>query len=55
MAESALRTICLAYKKIENKENVESRDERQVRDIEKNNLTLLLICGIKDILREGVK
>ncbi len=55
MADKALRTICLAYKTISKKSDIQSKDEKGVRNIEKSDLILVAICGIKDILREGVK
>lgn len=54
MANMSLRTICLAYKKINPHDDILTADKKEVRNIEKQNLILVAICGIKDPLREGV-
>ena len=51
MAKKALRTICLAYKNIPNSADVTTKDEKGVYNIEKNDLILLAVLGIKDIIR----
>jgi P-type Ca2+ transporter type 2B len=54
MAESSLRTLCLAYKPISDTENVESKDQKGIYEVEKNNLTMLCILGVRDIPRQEV-
>lgn len=55
MANDALRTIGLCYKKIDiNNEDIETKDKRGVFDYEKSGFTLIGICGIKDIIRSEV-
>lgn len=50
-----MRTLCLAFKDLgSNEEDVEPTDEKGVRDIEKHDLILVAICGIRDNLRDGV-
>lgn len=55
MADKALRTICLAYKMLPKKTDLQSKDDKGVRTVEKSDLILVAICGIKDILRVGVE
>ena len=55
MADQSLRTICVAYKDIEGSEDFKSCDEYGVYNIEKFNLTMVALIGIKDILRPEVK
>jgi Ca2+ transporting ATPase len=55
MATQALRTICMAYKEIKGDEDFVTQDEHGVYEIEKTNLILFAILGIKDILRPTVK
>lgn len=54
MAESSLRTLCIAYKKISNNEDLEFKDEKGVFAVEKTGLTLLCIAGVRDIPRKEV-
>jgi len=55
MASEALRTIMLAYKDIEpGAENDAQKDDKGVAEIEKEGLTCIAICGIKDIVRPEV-
>lgn len=54
MANDALRTICLAYKDLNGKEDLESKDNLGVYDIETSDLTLVAIFGIADIVRPEV-
>ncbi len=54
MADNALRTIVLAYREIKDSDDVESKNNLGVFDIETKDLTCLAIFGIKDILREEV-
>ena len=54
MAMKALRTICIAYKDIGEYEDIESKDERNVYEIEKSDLIIIGIFGIRDALRKGV-
>jgi Ca2+ transporting ATPase len=55
MASLALRTLCLAYKDIEPNDDLEASDANGIHEIEKNNLILFCIVGIKDVLRPNVK
>lgn len=55
MAEHSLRTLTLAYKVLNGKEDFEEVDESNVYEIEKKGFTLLAIIGIKDALRANVK
>lgn len=53
-ASQALRTICLAYKDVTDGMNGPKHDEpadAEIKDIEKKDLTLICILGIKDIVR----
>ena len=54
MAQSSLRTLCLAYKPISETENITSKDQKGVFEVEKNNLTMLCILGVRDIPRKEV-
>jgi Ca2+ transporting ATPase len=54
MAESSLRTLCLAYKKIGAKDDIEAKDEKGVFNIEKNKLIVVAILGVRDIPRKEV-
>lgn len=54
MAQKSLRTIGIAYKNLTGEEDRKSKDEKGVYEIEKNDLTLLAIIGIKDVLRPEV-
>ena len=56
-AKVALRTIVIAYKDIEQGEEGEKHDapeEEEIKNIEKQGLTLVAILGIKDIVRTEV-
>lgn len=56
MNKASLRTIGLAYKNLKNPEDIdETKDEQGVRNVEKSNFTLLMITGIRDVLRDGVR
>lgn len=54
MAQNSLRTLCLAYKKISNHDNFETKDKRGVYEVEKNNLILIAIVGVRDVPRPEV-
>jgi Ca2+ transporting ATPase len=56
-AIGSLRTICVAYKDITQQEyeNYQEKDSRGDYLIEKSNLILIGIAGIRDTLRAGVK
>ena len=54
MANSALRTLCIAYKEIGERDDLVTQDDKGVFDIEKNNLIMIGVLGIKDILRQEV-
>ena len=53
MAKKSLRTLCFAFKELEN-EDLAASDEKGVFEVEKSNFTLLTIIGVKDIPREEV-
>lgn len=54
-AEEAMRTICVAYKDLgSNEADMEPVDSKGVREIEKSELVLVAICGIRDNLRDKV-
>jgi P-type Ca2+ transporter type 2B len=54
MANKALRTIVIAFRDLSGSEDTNTKDEKGVFMIEKSNLTLLAVFGIKDILRQEV-
>lgn len=54
MANNALRTICIAYKELNGGEDLESKDNLGVYDVETKDLTLMGIFGIADIVRPEV-
>lgn len=53
MATESLRTLCLAYKRIEPNFN-EDKDSNGVYEIEKTGLVLIAIVGVKDVPRPEV-
>ena len=54
-AEKSLRTIGIAYKECsEGDYDKNDKDKHNVLNVEKSGLTLLGICGIKDVIREEV-
>jgi len=55
MANKALRTICIGYKEITGDEDLVTKDDKNVYEIEKSNFILLGVLGIRDILRKEVK
>ena len=56
MASKALRTICIAYKDVDNFESSDfkRKDAKDVYDAEISGFTLVGVLGIKDILRQEV-
>lgn len=54
MADNALRTIVLAYKELKDSDEMETKNNLGVYDIETKDLVCISIFGIKDILREEV-
>jgi Ca2+ transporting ATPase len=54
MAIQSLRTIGLAYKNLNGNEDITSKNDKGVYDVETQNLILIAIIGIKDILRPEV-
>jgi len=54
MANSALRTIIIAKKTLSGNENMENKDNKDVYLIEKDGFDLILLMGIKDVLRKEV-
>jgi len=55
MANKALRTICIAFKELNGDEDCESKDNKEIYEIEKSNFILLGVLGVRDILRKEVK
>ena len=54
-AQDALRTICVAFKDIQEGENGAKHDEgHPIKDIETSGFTLICIFGIMDIIRAEV-
>lgn len=51
MAGRALRTICLAYKEVSQREDLTTKDSKGVYQVEQSDLILIAVLGIKDILR----
>jgi len=51
MANNALRTIIVAKKRINGNENMDSKDSKDVYEVEQNGFTMVCLLGIKDILR----
>ena len=54
MANKSLRTLCIGYKKISLNDDLTSKDEKGVFDIEKSNFIVLAIIGVQDIPRPEV-
>lgn len=54
MADNALRTIVLAYRELNDSDDMETKNNLGVYDIETKELVCIAIFGIKDILREEV-
>jgi Ca2+ transporting ATPase len=57
-AKKALRTFAFGFKDLEENEGGENHDEKEedgkAYKIESSGLTLICLCGIKDIIREEV-
>jgi len=54
MARQALRCLCLAYKVLDGDEDLETKNENNIYDVESQGLTVLAIVGIMDTLRKEV-
>ena len=54
MAEKSLRTLCFAYKRLSNDDNLEAKDDRGIFNVEKNDLIVIALLGVKDIARQEV-
>ena len=54
MADTALRTICLAYRDISGNEDLSKKDNLGVFDVETKDLILMGVLGIADVVREEV-
>lgn len=54
MAENSLRTLGLAFKKLSGHDNFEDKDKRGVFEVEKQNLILIAIVGVRDTPRPEV-
>jgi len=55
MANKSLRTICIGYKEFNGDEDLVTKDDKNVYEVEKNNFILIGVLGIRDILRKEVK
>ena len=44
----------MAYKELSGSEDMDTKDEKGVYDVENHDLTLICVFGIKDILRQEV-
>jgi Ca2+ transporting ATPase len=53
MANQALRTIIIAQKDVQN-QSFSDKDDKGVYEVEKKDLTMVALLGIKDILRKEV-
>lgn len=51
MANSALRTIIIARKVLNGSENMDTKDSKDVYDVETSGFTMITLIGIKDVLR----
>ena len=51
MANRALRTICVGYKEFYGDEDIHTKDEKNVYDVEKYGFTCIALFGIMDVLR----
>ena len=54
MAKKSLRTLCFAYKNLNDDDDLVSSDNKGVFEIEKLGFTLVTIIGVKDIPRPEV-
>lgn len=54
MASKSLRTLCLAYKIIRPKSDLQTKDQKGVFEIQKSELVCLGIIGVKDVPRQEV-
>jgi len=53
-AKKSLRTIGMAYVDLPDVYDLQNKDKKKCLQIELNGLTLIGICGIKDIIRQEV-
>lgn len=54
MADNALRTICLAYREISGSEDLATKDNLGVFNIETQDLIFMGVFGIADVIRPEV-
>ncbi len=54
MAQNSLRTLCLGYKQLHIRDDLELKDQKGVFECQKDNIILLAILGVKDIPRKEV-
>lgn len=54
MAESSLRTLCLGYKKLKPRDDLEAKDSKGIFECEKEGIVLIAIIGVRDIPRKEV-
>jgi len=53
-AKKSLRTIGMAYVDLPDVYDLQSKDKKKCLHIELSGLTLIGVCGIKDIIRQEV-
>jgi P-type Ca2+ transporter type 2B len=54
MAENSLRTLCLGYKKLTARDDLEAKDAKGIFECEKEGIVLVAIIGVRDIPRKEV-
>lgn len=51
MANKSLRTLCIGYKKLGPLDDLETKDEKGIFNVEKKDFIVLAIIGVQDIPR----
>lgn len=51
MANKSLRTLCIGYKKLGPLDDLETKDDKGVFNVEKKDFIVLAIIGVQDIPR----
>lgn len=54
MATDSLRTLCLAFKKLNPEEDLIQKNNRGVYNVEKTHLILIAVIGVRDNPRQEV-
>lgn len=54
MATKSLRTLCLGYKKLDFKDDLTIKDDKNVYEIERGNNILIAVIGVRDNPRKEV-